>query len=311
MNEENEEITLPIMGQYNNNEMNQNQQQQPQQQQPQPAMIQMKNITANQKPNLRIETTLANNNFGLNSSTGIIRSPASAVPERMMHSKKQLRKYASETSFAANAAKGMAIASGSGLGSGSGHSSGAASLSTTNEDLQTPPIITETQIRTPSRIFHVRPVPSGTSSRGSNGFASANAVINKINQNKRRQDSDEASGSIASENTVASGTMTPVSRRNLRFMKRPKSTGNMGYSSNFGGGHIGENHHHRGETTNSGGTMNAYDASFTSATIHSLDSAVQPMHASIPMLDERRPSNFYMMDDDSTHEFDDDMNGKF
>uniref|UniRef100_A0AC34G2C6 Uncharacterized protein n=1 Tax=Panagrolaimus sp. ES5 TaxID=591445 RepID=A0AC34G2C6_9BILA len=268
----------------------------------------MKNITANQKPNLRIETTLTNNaqNNSSSSSSGMIRAPASAVPERMMHSKKQLRKYASETSFAANAAKGMAIASGSGFGSG--HSSGAASLSTTNEDLQTPPIITETQIRTPSRIFHVRPVPSGTSSRGSNGFASANAVINKINQNKKRQDSDEASGSIASENTVASGTMTPVSRRNLRFMKRPKSTGNMGYSPNFVPGHMGGENR---ETTNSGGTMNAYDASFTSATIHSLDSAVQPMHASIPMLDERRPSNFYMMDDDSTHEFDDDINGMF
>lgn len=62
------------------------------------------------------------------------------------------------------------------------------------------------------------------------------------------------------------------------------------------------------ETTTSGATMNAYDPSFTSATIHSLDSGG---HQVIPMLDERRPSNFYMMDDDSTHEFDDDVNGEF
>jgi len=62
------------------------------------------------------------------------------------------------------------------------------------------------------------------------------------------------------------------------------------------------------ETTTSGATMNAYDPSFTSATIHSLDSGGQQV---IPMLDERRPSNFYMMDDDSTHEFDDDVNDEF
>ncbi|KAE9550448.1 hypothetical protein FO519_006338 [Halicephalobus sp. NKZ332] len=249
----------------------------------------------NSRPPLRLEMTppvLQHN-----------RVPASALPERLINSRRQLRKYASETSFGATAAQAMQMVSGS---CGSGGSSNGGSLSATNEDLPTPPIGESREIRTPSRIFHVRPVPVN-SSRGSNGFSSANAVINKINQNRRRQDSDDASGSIISENTIASGgTMTPVSRRNLRFkMKRPKSTGNMGPIPNHSGGVMFVEGR---ETTTSGATMNAYDPSFTSATIHSLDSGGQQV---IPMLDERRPSNFYMMDDDSTHEFDDDVNGKF
>uniref|UniRef100_A0A7E4W6D6 Similar to n=1 Tax=Panagrellus redivivus TaxID=6233 RepID=A0A7E4W6D6_PANRE len=239
------------------------------------------------------------------------RPPVSAVPERLAGSRetarRQLRKFASETSFGAAPALAMQMVGASaGTGSAGSSGSGALSVVTNDEYTYTPTNANESrEIRTPSRIFHVRPVPS--SSRGSNGFASANAVINKLNNHRRRQDSDDASGSVASENTVASGTMTPISRRHMRFkMRRPKSTGNMGYhpisgtiTGIAGPGPISNER----ETTNSGGT-GVYDASYTSATIHSLDSSGHANHMATPSMDERRPSNFYMMDDDSTHEFD-------
>uniref|UniRef100_A0AC34QCF8 Uncharacterized protein n=1 Tax=Panagrolaimus sp. JU765 TaxID=591449 RepID=A0AC34QCF8_9BILA len=222
------------------------------------------------------------------------RVPASAIPDRLINTKKQLRKYASETCFGTSAVQAMNMVAGNSCGSNNSSNNG-------SEDLPTPPIGDSREIRTPSRIFHVRPVP--TSSRISNG-SSANAVINKINHRKR-QDSDDASGSVISETTIASGgTMTPVSRKNLRFkMKRPKSTGNMGFPMPNHGVIFAENCR---EATTSVATMN-YDPSFTSATIHSLESQ---NHQMVQMLDERRPSNFYMMDDDSIHEFDEDVTGK-
>jgi hypothetical protein len=141
-------------------------------------------------------------------------------------------------------------------------------------------------IKSSTRVYHVRPVPATV--RTSNG----KTVINKIN--RRRQDSDDVSGSIASETTIASGPTTP---KNVRLkLKRPKSTGNMGYT----------NHIYGDGTMNSAGTVTVYDPSYTSATIHSFDS--QQQHMLVPVETERRASNFYM-DDDSMHEFDDDGNG--
>lgn len=53
-----------------------------------------------------------------------------------------------------------------------------------------------------------------------------------------------------------------------------------------------------------------YDPSYTSATVHSLDSTQMPLTVH-DMETERRPSNFYIFDDDSMHEFDDEIQGWF
>lgn len=190
---------------------------------------------------------------------------------RLVHTKKQLRKYASETCFAVTDPQSRACQSGS--------------TDTRNNSDES---VTSScrDIKSHARIFHVRPVPATV--RTSNG----KTVINKIN--RRRQDSDEASGSIISETTIASGAATPTTKNVRLKLKRPKSTGNMGFAN-----------HVYGDTMNSAGTVTVYDPSYTSATIHSFDSQ-HPL--AVPMTEERRASNFYM-DDDSLHEFDDDGNG--
>lgn len=171
------------------------------------------------------------------------------------------------------------------------------------------------------KYFNVTNVPNG-----------GGTIINKLN--RRRQDSDDASGSLGSETTVASGQMTPQSRRNQRFkMRRPKSTGNMGISSNT----VNNNNNNifnyyqsgqqiyccqfSGRSANETDSLNInnnidtsniinYDPSFTSATIHSLDDSIQqPLHPGELSNEERRHSNFYLFEDDSNHEFDK-VNGK-
>ena len=95
-----------------------------------------------------------------------------------------------------------------------------------------------------------------------------------------------------------------VCRRMLRFqLRRPKSTGNMIGYHHHSGSHI---HDTIGSFTPSLGDRIhiAEEPSFTSATVHSFDSQ-QPL----TVHDERRPSNFYIFDDDSTHEFDDEIQG--
>jgi hypothetical protein len=67
-------------------------------------------------------------------------------------------------------------------------------------------------VRSYGRVFHVRAAPYIPATRAGNG----NTVVKKLEQ-RRRQDSDDASGSVGSETTCASGTVTPVSRRMLRF----------------------------------------------------------------------------------------------
>ncbi len=57
------------------------------------------------------------------------------------------------------------------------------------------------------------------------------------------------------------------------------------------------------------GSNNNYDPSFTSVTLHSLDS-IQPLTATEPCIEERRHSNFYLFEDDSEHEFDDEATGQ-
>ena len=139
---------------------------------------------------------------------------------------RKLRKFASETSFAATE-----TASESSI---------------------------EKEVPSRTRVVTVKPVPPRM-----NGVA------------RRARHDSEASGSNGSEATVASGANTPVGRK-PHIGRRPKSASHV--------------------------EMNT---SFTSATIHSLESgmAVQP--------DDRRPSNVYVMDDDSVHEFGDDEGRRF
>ncbi|CAJ0586588.1 unnamed protein product, partial [Mesorhabditis spiculigera] len=137
---------------------------------------------------------------------------------------RKLRKFASETSFAATET--------------------ASESSLERDDAK------KVSLRT--RVFTVKPVPK----------------INGVG--KRQRHDSEASNSNGSEATVASGTGTPIGRK-AQF-RRPKSVSEM-------------------------------NTSFTSATIHSLESqGLLPAHHTV---DERRPSNIYVMDDDSVHEFDD------
>lgn len=93
---------------------------------------------------------------------------------------------------------------------------------------------------------------------------------------KRVRHDSEASNSNGSEATVASGANTPIGKK-AHFCKRPKS-------------------------------MSEMNTSFTSATIHSLESQVLIPHVEG---DGRRASNVYVLDDDSVHEFDDDQNGNY
>ncbi|KAI1705880.1 hypothetical protein DdX_13314 [Ditylenchus destructor] len=198
------------------------------------------------------------------------------------------------------------------------------------------------EVRTGSnRVFHVRTVPNSNSvvnyfnptpkssggtqvtqvTNGSGG-SGGNAVINKLQRRSQcRADSDDGngSGSVGSETTVASGTMTPQSRRNMRFkMRRPKSTGNMipgtttNHVSSGAGGHghgvpLSQGHLHQLQSNNNNNSNSGnYDPSFTSATIHSLDDSIQKDVQEVVM-EERRPSNFYLFEDDSNHEFDDEV----
>lgn len=139
------------------------------------------------------------------------------------------------------------------------------------------------EVRGGGRVFTVRPVQlrNGGASRG-------------IQTASRRRHDSDASGSAGSEATVASGTATPVRGRAemamaARGIRRPKSASNV--------------------------EMNY---SLTSATIHSLESAGDvgttfslPGGENMMLMmaakeRDRRPSNVYMFDDDSVHEFEED-----
>lgn len=202
---------------------------------------------------------------------------------------------------------------------------------------------------TPNYRFFAPNMNNSNNNISTNVCSSGATVINKIN--RKRQDSDDASGSLGSETTVASGTMSPQSRKNMRFkMRRPRSTGNVvqmtsgnsqqnshlrytihnnnhvsgrhpHYSGSSGGGfdhttYYNQNQQNNYATNNSGN----YDTSFTSATLHSLDDSFHHVHAdtysngapsACPGADDRRPSNFYLFENDSNHEFDDEINGNF
>lgn len=159
---------------------------------------------------------------------------------------RQLRKFASETSFATTA-ETASDSSEQDLAAGRG------------------------------RVFTVRPVSNSSCNRINTGGTVFGRLIRK------RQESD-GSGSLGSEATVASGSVTPLSRHKMRSrMRRPKSATHMGHGSEFG------NH----------------GSSGASATIHSMHSLDSMQLLTLPK-DERRPSNIYTMDDDSVHEFEED-----
>ncbi|KAI6184793.1 hypothetical protein M3Y97_00634400 [Aphelenchoides bicaudatus] len=219
---------------------------------------------------------------------------ASALPERMKQHK-QLKKYASETSFRLSPAgtfqppRRLNDESVSPPPPQAYLPSGAATVHASRHNSSG-----EHEVRTShGRVFHVRAAPPST--RAGNG----NTVVTKIQ--RRRQDSDDASGSVGSETTCASGTVTPVSRRMLRFkLRRPKSTGSMGCVTSFQANHsgdVGTHHSHHSQ----------YDPSYTSATVHSLDSNQLPLTIHDMEATERRPSNFYIFDDESIHDFDDEI----
>lgn len=86
------------------------------------------------------------------------------------------------------------------------------------------------EVSTKNRIFTVRPVtslPSGPKKKFSGG------IVGKLGN--RHQESEDGSGSLASEATVTSGagvynSSTQTSKQKLRFkIKRPKSVTNIGY----------------------------------------------------------------------------------
>ncbi|CAJ0959776.1 unnamed protein product, partial [Mesorhabditis belari] len=155
---------------------------------------------------------------------GTTRNCAKSIIDR------KLRKFASETSFAAT------------------ETASESSLERDEKKEKNP-------IRT--RVFTVKPVPK----------------LNGVG--KRQRHDSEASNSNGSEATVASGAGTPMARK--AHFRRPKSASEM-------------------------------NTSFTSATIHSLESqGLLPVQHG----DERRPSNVYVLDDDSIHEFDDDQNDEY
>jgi hypothetical protein len=149
------------------------------------------------------------------------------------------------------------------------------------------------------RLFHVRPTNMSLIG-GGNGISSrpaTNGILGRIASSSSttaaavriRDDSDDASASINSETTVQSGSMTPLSRQKMRFrLQRPKSASHMVSTTSAGDD-----------------STNALNTSYTSATVHSLDSMIQPT-MTIVDVDRRRPSNVFMIDDDSVHEFDDD-----
>lgn len=151
------------------------------------------------------------------------------------------------------------------------------------------------------RLFTVRPTSANVISGGAvSSRPTTNGVMGRIVSSSSanatsaavrvRDDSDDASASIASETTVQSGSMTPLSRQKMRFrLQRPKSASHM---------------------ISSGGSTNALNTSLTSATVHSLDSIQQPL-MNVVDVDRRRPSNVFMIDDDSVHEFDDDIAGRY
>ncbi|MFH4975477.1 hypothetical protein AB6A40_002186 [Gnathostoma spinigerum] len=103
-----------------------------------------------------------------------------------------------------------------------------------------------------------------------------------------RNESDDGSASVISEATIASSSVTPTAKRRLKFMmQRPKSVTQMGYPLPP--------------------TVSQLNTSRTSATLRSLDSLQLPEIRAVA--DERRISNTYMIDEDSTNEFEDE-NGK-
>ncbi|CAD5213784.1 unnamed protein product [Bursaphelenchus xylophilus] len=213
---------------------------------------------------------------------------ASALPNRFAHHKR-LKKYASETSFGLSPGVPIVPRPVGRVEPLEPAPAGSQQSSRNNSDSG------GHDVRGPGRVFHVR-TTGPNYQQASRTAGNGSTVANKVH--RRRQDSDDASGSVGSETTVASGTITPVSRRMLRFkLRRPKSTGSMGNQGQ--GDTLGQ-----GDTYHS--TGNPYDPSFTSATIHSLESNQQHVYQD----EERRASNFYIFDDDSTHEFDDEVQGR-
>lgn len=290
---------------------------------------------------------------------------------------RKLKKYASETcfysplphintNFSVNSSATNSIETPSPPGINSRFSDGYPLTESVLETLNSggENILFQNKASQPLHLFQVREVKNNNNSNLNYRFFAPNqnnnnnnnitnvcssgaTVINKIY--RRRQDSDDASGSIGSETTVASGTMSPQSRRNLRLkLRRPISTGNVvqmnphqnlhstytmhnnnnnnqtsGRHSHYSGGSSGgvfDNTAYYNQNHNNYGTNNSgnYDTSYTSATLHSLDDSFQHVHADTysngaPGLfsDDRRPSNFYLFEDDSNHEFDDEIIGIF
>uniref|UniRef100_A0A0N5C1G2 Uncharacterized protein n=1 Tax=Strongyloides papillosus TaxID=174720 RepID=A0A0N5C1G2_STREA len=146
------------------------------------------------------------------------------------------------------------------------------------------------EISSKNRIFTVRPVtslPCGPKKNHCGG-----TVISKLQG--RHQESEDGSGSLASEATVTSGagvytSATPMSKQKLRFkIRRPKSVTNIGNST----------------------SNNNYDNSFTSQTLYSMDGLDKlEKNGYLNNNEERRMSTVYMMDDDSTHEFEENQTG--
>uniref|UniRef100_A0A914UN70 Uncharacterized protein n=1 Tax=Plectus sambesii TaxID=2011161 RepID=A0A914UN70_9BILA len=193
---------------------------------------------------------------------------AAAARNSTIRSDRKLRKFASETSFIT-----------------------ADTVSQTSEDALDDRVDQADQDQTPvvpvpsrSRMFMVR-------TYGSRQPPPVNGQAGKLISAARRarEDSDDLSVSVDSQTTVQSATMTPLSRRKLRFrLRRPKSAGMMG------------------------GSATQLNTSQTSTTIRSLDS-IQPLMLSgedAALADRnRRTSNVYILDDDSMHEFGEDISG--
>uniref|UniRef100_A0A0N4Z505 Uncharacterized protein n=1 Tax=Parastrongyloides trichosuri TaxID=131310 RepID=A0A0N4Z505_PARTI len=147
------------------------------------------------------------------------------------------------------------------------------------------------EISTKNRIFTVRPVTSlpGGAKRSCGSGTTPGKVSSKM------QESEDGSGSLASEATVTSGagvynSATTTSKQKLRFkIRRPKSVSNMGNSI----------------------SNNNYDTSYTSQTLHSMEGFDKLQNNGFLNSNEeqRRMSTVYMMDDDSTHEFEENQTG--
>jgi hypothetical protein len=194
-------------------------------------------------------------------------TPCATVRNSSARNDRHLRKFASETSFIT-----------------------ADTVSQTSEDApddQDPPPIVAVPSR--SRMFMVRTY-GPRQQPPSNG--QAGKIIHAAAR-RAREDSDDLSASVDSQTTVQSATMTPQSRRKLRFrLRRPKSAGQA--------------------RDMMGGSASQLNTSHTSTTVRSLDS-IQPLMLTCEdtaVADRnRRSSNVYILDDDSLHEFGEDISG--